>query len=76
MSFLHKEDNIMNCICYISKHLYGRVQDTNINLISVPLNQQELDFLDFWKIQYKKDSKNEYNYIVNLNDLRKMFCKN
>ena len=47
----------MNCTCYISKHLYGIVQNTNINIISVPLNKQELEFLDFWKIPYKKDSK-------------------
>ena len=65
----------MNCTCYISKHLYGIVQNTNINIISVPLNKQELEFLDFWKIPYQKDSKTKYNYIIDSNDLRRMFCK-
>ena len=64
----------MNCTCYISKHLYGRVQNTNSNVISVPLDEQELNFLDFWKVSYKRDSKNKYNYIINLNELRELFC--
>ena len=55
----------MNCTCYISKHLYGRVQNANSNVISVPLDEQELNFLDFWKVSYKRDSKNKYNYIIN-----------
>ena len=65
----------MNCQCYISKHLYGRVQNTDSNAISVPLNEQELNFLDFWKVQYKKDSNNKCNYIVDVNGLRNLFCK-
>ena len=64
----------MNCTCYISKHLYGMVQNANSNVISVPLDEQELNFLDFWKVSYKRDSKNKYNYIINLNELRELFC--
>ena len=64
----------MNCTCYISKHLYGRVQNANSNVISVPLDEQELNFLDFWKVSYKRDSKNKYNYIINLNELRELYC--
>lgn len=66
----------MNCSCYISKHLYERAQNTDSNAISAPLNEQELDFLDFWKVSYKRDSRNSYNYIINLNELRKLFCRN
>ena len=55
----------MNCSCYISKHLYGRVQDTQSNSISVPLNQEEKKFLDFFNIEYIKDNNSKYNYIVN-----------
>ena len=64
----------MNCTCYISKHLYERGQNANSNVISVPLDEQELNFLDFWKVSYKRDSKNKYNYIINLNELRELFC--
>jgi len=66
----------MNCTCYISKHLYERVQNVNSNVISVPLDEQELKFLDFWKVSYERDNKNKYNYIINLNELRKLFCRN
>lgn len=66
----------MNCTCYISKHLYERVQNVNSNVISVPLDEQELKFLDFWKVSYERDNKNKYNYIINLNELRELFCRN
>ena len=66
----------MKCTCYISKHLYERVQNVNSNVISVPLDEQELKFLDFWKVSYERDNKNKYNYIINLNELRKLFCRN
>ena len=75
MSFLLRRLKSMNCQCYISKHLYGRVQNTDSNAISVPLNEQELNFLDFWKVQYRKDSNNKCNYIVDVNGLRNLFCK-
>mgnify|MGYP004556837661 FL=1 len=63
----------MNCSCYISKHLYGRVQDTQSNSISVPLNQEEKKFLDFFNIEYIKDNNSKYNYIVNSEKIRNLF---
>ena len=64
----------MNFNGCISKHLYERIQKPSSNIVSIPLDEQELKFLDFCQIQYKRDNKNNCSYIVNLNELRKRFC--
>ena len=69
-----KEENTMNYSCYISKHLYERVKSAKEGTISLTLDQQEKDFLDFFKVQYRKDTSTEYNYLVNSNELKNLFC--
>ena len=64
----------MNYSCYISKHLYERVKSAKEGTISLTFDQQEKDFLDFFKVQYRKDTSTEYNYLVNSNELKILFC--
>lgn len=64
---------------YISKHLYSKVksctkEDMENKEMTIFLDKQELDFLDFFGISYRKpkDEENPNIYLLNLVDVKKL----
>lgn len=66
---------------YLSKHLYSTIKScaysqskNNKDEVEIFLENQELDFLNFFGIEYHKSENkdNPYLYFVNLNEIQKV----
>lgn len=55
----------------LTKYLYAKVMETNAKSISLILENEELDFLKKYHIEYYEK---EGRYIVNCDQLKSLFC--